>query len=130
MNFHKKTSKQHKVLVYQYVAHFMEKIFFVLIFIPFYWFDQKHLFKQIQIFLRINPFSNMVRKTNFLSISVLVSEIATFMSKKKFLYEFPQKCFKTTERHSLSVSGSLCGEKQFLIIFIPFYWFDQKSCLN
>ena len=27
--------------------------------------------------------SNMVRKTNFLSISVLVSEIVTFMSKKK-----------------------------------------------
>ena len=46
------------------------------------WFDQKQLFKQIQIFLRICPFSNMGRKTNFLSISVLISEIVTFMSKK------------------------------------------------
>ena len=55
---------------------------FLLIFIRFDWFDQKNLLKQIQIFLRICPFSNMVRKTNFLSISVLVSEVVTFMSKK------------------------------------------------
>ena len=101
---------------------------FLLIFIPFYWFDQKQLFKQIQIFLRICPFSNMVRKTNFLSISVLVSEIVTFMSKKKSsLWISPKKCFKTTERHSLAICGSLCGEKKFLLIFIPFYWFDQKK---
>ena len=52
----------------------------------------------------------MVRKTNFLSISVLVSEIVTFMSKKKVLYEFPKKCLKTTERHSLPVCDSLYGE--------------------
>ena len=69
----------------------------------------------------------MVRKTNFLSISVLDSEIVTFMSKKKVHYEIPQKCFKTSERHSLAVCGSLCGVKQFLLIFIPFYWFDQKQ---
>ena len=56
---------------------------FLLIFIRFDWFDQKHLLKQIQIFLRICPFSNMVRKTNFLSFSVHVSEIVIFMSKKK-----------------------------------------------
>ena len=56
---------------------------FLLIFIRFDWFDQKHLLKQIQIFLRNYPFSNMVRKTNFLSFSVLVSEIVIFMSKKK-----------------------------------------------
>ena len=36
------------------------------------------------------------------------------------------KCFKTTERHDFEVCGSICGEKQFLLIFIPFYWFDQK----
>ena len=42
-----------------------------------------------------------------------------------------QKCFKTTERHSLPVCGSPCVEKHFLLIFISFYWFDQKkSCLN
>ena len=69
----------------------------------------------------------MVRKTNFLSILVLVSEIVTFMSKRKVLYEFPQKCFKTTERHSLAVCGSIWGEKHFLLIFVPFYWFDQKE---
>ena len=96
---------------------------FLLIFILHYWLVQKQLFKQIQILLRICPFSNMVRKTNFLSISVLVSEIITFMSKKKSsLYEFPQKCFRTTESYSLAIYGSLCGEKQFMFIFIPFNW--------
>ena len=69
----------------------------------------------------------MVRKTNFVSIPVLVSEIVTFMAKtKSSLYEFPPKCFKTTERHSLAVCGSLCGEKQFLLIFIHLYRFEQK----
>ena len=93
---------------------------FLLIFIPFYWFDQKEWFKQIQIFLRISPFSNMVRKTNFLSISMLVSEIVSFLTKKIRSCELPQKCFKTTERHMLAVCGSLCWENQFLLIFVPF----------
>ena len=69
----------------------------------------------------------MVRKTNFLSISVLVSEIDSFMTKKKVLYEFLQKYIKTTERHSLAVYGSLCGEKKFLLISILYYWFVQKQ---
>ena len=103
---------------------------FLFIFIRFYWFDQKHLLKQIQIFLRIYPFSNMVRKRNSLSISVLVSEIVILCLKRKVLYEFLQKCFKTTERHSLAVCGLFCGEKQFLLIFILFYWFDQKNLLK
>ena len=99
---------------------------FLLIFVPFYWFDQNNLFKQIQIFLRICIFSNMVRKTNFLSISVLVLRESLFWPKREVLCEFPPKCFKTTERHSLAVCGSLCGGKRFLLIFIPFYWFNQK----
>ena len=101
-----------------------------LIFILFYWFDQKHLLKQIQIFLRIYPFSNMVRKRNSLNISVLVSEIVILCLKRKVLYEFLQKCFKTTERHSLAVCGLLSGEKQFLLIFICFYRFNQKQLLK
>ncbi len=40
---------------------------------------------------------------------------------------FSKKFFKTTERHNLAVCGSFFGEKQFLLIFIPFYWFDQKQ---
>ena len=101
---------------------------FLLIFVPFYWFDQKQLFKLILIFLRICPFSNMLRITNFLSISVLFSEISLFGLKREVLCEFSRKCFKTTENHSIAVCGSLWGEKQFLLIFVPFYWFDQKSC--
>ena len=62
-------------------AHFEEKNKFLLIFPPFYWFDQKQLFKQILIFLTICPFFKLVKKTTFLSISVF-SEIVTFLIKK------------------------------------------------
>ena len=58
------------------------KTFFVNIY-PLLLVWSKQFFKQIQIFLRICPFSNMVRKTNFLSISVIVFESVTFVSKKK-----------------------------------------------
>ena len=72
MNFQKNASKPHKVkFISVWMANFLGKIVFVNIY-PFYWFDQKKVFKQIQIFLRIFPISNMVRKTNFLSISGLV----------------------------------------------------------
>ena len=67
----------------------------------------------------MGPFSNL-RKINFLGISVLVSEIVILCLKRKVLYEFLQKCFKTTERHILAVYGSLCVEQQFLLIFIRF----------
>ena len=90
----------------------------------------KNLLKQIQIFLRICPFSNMVRKTNFLSISVLVSEIVTFMSKKNSSLWISPKMLQNNRKHSLAVCGLLCGEKQFLLIFIRFYWFDQKHLLK
>ena len=100
---------------------------FLLIFVPFYWFDQKKLFKQIQIFLMICRFSNVVRKTNLLSISILVSEIVTFMSKNKSSPWISPKNFKTTESHNLAVCGFLFGEKQFLLIFVPFYCFVQKQ---
>ena len=58
----------------------------------------------------------MLRKTNFVSLSVLLSEIVIFGLKKEVLCEFPPKCFKTTEKHSLAVCGLLWGEKLFLLI--------------
>ena len=85
---HFKTTERHSLAVYSSLSGVK---LFLLIFIPLYMFDKKKVFKQIQIFLRICPFWNMVRKTNFLSISVLVSEIVTLMSKKKSsLWIFPK----------------------------------------
>ena len=72
-----------------------------------------------------SPFK-LVKKKNFLSISELLSEIVIFCLKREVCSEFSQKCFKTTEKHSLAVCGSHLGETQFLLIFVPFYWFDQK----
>ena len=49
--------------------------------------------------------------------------------KREVFSEFPQKYLKKKEKHSLAVCGSFCGEKQFLLIFVPFYCFVQMDCL-
>ena len=73
----------------------------------------------------------MVSKTNLLFISVLVSGIVTFMSKRKVLYDFPPKYIKTTESHNLAVCSSHCGEKLFFVNIYPLlHFFVKKSCLN
>ena len=81
-----------------YVAHFKVKNKFLLIFLPFYWFVQKKLFKQIQNFLRIFIFSNLLRKTNFLIISVLLSEIVIFFTKKSRSLWISPKLFQKNRK--------------------------------
>ena len=126
VNFPKILQNKRKAL-FSCMWHTLRKKQFLLIFAPFYWFDPKKLFKIIQIFLGICPFSNLLRKTNFLSISVLLSEIVTFLTKKRIFPWISPKKLKTTDKHSLAVCCSFCGEKQFLLIFVPFYWFEQKQ---
>ena len=83
-----KTTEKHSLAVY---GSCWGKKQFLLIFVPFYLFDQKKLFKQIQIFLRICPFSNWFWKTHFPSISILHSEIINFFIKKRsFEWIFPK----------------------------------------
>ena len=87
----------------------------------------KNICLNISIFSsRFVPFKHG-KKNKFLSISVLVSEIVTFLTKKKSSLWISPNFFKTTEKHSLAVCGSFCGKKHFMLIFIPFDWFDQKT---
>ena len=102
----------------------------MLTFIFFYWFDLIQLLKQIQIFLSICPFSNMLKKQTFWVFQCSFLRLSLLCLKRIVFYEFLQKCFKTTERHSLAICGLLCGEKLFLLIFIRFDWFDQKNLLK
>ena len=91
---------------------------------PFYLFDQKHLFKLIQIFLRIYPFSNLLKK-KFLSISVLVSGL-----KIEVHCAFPRKPFKTTEKTQFSCMSLTLGRKTFFINISPILLVCSKSWLN
>ena len=97
--------------------------FFWFIFIPFYLWIQNSCLIKSKFSSEFSLFKHG-KKNKFLRISVLVSEMSLLSLKRKVLYEFLRKCFKTTERHTLSVCGSLCGVKKFLLIFITFYWFD------
>ena len=108
-----KKTEMHSLAV---IGSFWREKQHLLIFVFFYWFDQKQLFKQIQILI----FSNLLRQTNFLSISLLLLRLSLFGLQREVLCEFPKNCFKRTEKHSLAVYSSLCGEKQFLLIFIHF----------
>ena len=58
---------------------------------------------------------------------MLFSEIVNFGLKREFFNELARNCFKTTEKHSLAVCGSIWLEKKFLLRFPPFYLFDQKQ---
>ena len=82
------TTEKHSLKVC--VSFCGEKLFFKHL-TPLPGLMEKKLFKQIQIFLMICPFSNMVRKSNCLSISVHVSEIVTFLTKKRSSLWISQK---------------------------------------
>ena len=97
----------------------------MLIFIPFYWFDKKKLFRHIQFFLLVFTYSNLLRKTNFLSISVILSEMVIFWPKGKFSVNFPKN--ENNKKHCLAICGSFWGEIFFLLILVPFYCFEQKG---
>ena len=101
-------------------------VFVNLVFVQFHWLNQKYLFKQIQICHRIYPFTSLLRKTNFLSISVLLSEIVIFWLKREVLSEFPKKPSKQ-QRSIVYLCVSFWGKKQFLFIFVQFYCFEQKG---
>ena len=47
--------------------------------------------------------------------------------KRKLLSQFPQKCYKTTERHSLEVCSTLCGEKQLFFYNYPILLIRSKT---
>ena len=81
----------------------------------------------IQLFLWILNFAKLLRKMNFMSIPVVLSEIVIFSRKREVFSKFPRKCFKTIKKLSLAICGTFRGEKQILLIFIPFYLFDQKK---
>ena len=70
---------------------------FWFIFVQFLCFYLKQLFKQFQILLRICPNSKLLRKTNFLSISLLLSEKVNFWLKEMFSVNFPENASKQQE---------------------------------
>ena len=109
------------------MAHFVEKNSFCEYLSLFTDLYKNSCLQLSQIFHCICPFSNYLRKKNFLSISELLFERDIFLLKREVFSKFPRKRFKTTGKHSLAVCASFCGEKLFLLIFVPFYWFDQKQ---
>ena len=79
----------------------------------------KKLFNQTQIFLRICPLSNMVRKTNFLSFSVLVSEIVNFLTKKRSSRWISPKILQNHRKAEFSCMWLNLGRKTFFFNINP-----------
>ena len=68
----------------------------------------------------------MLRKTNFLIISVLLSEIATFLTKKRSSLWISPKLLQNNRKAQFSSLWLNLRRKIFFLEFVPFYWFDQK----
>ena len=66
----------------------------------------------------------------FLRISVLVSEIVTFLTKKIISLWISSKMLQNYKRNSLAVCGSIWGEKRFLLYLSHFTGLIKNSCLN
>ena len=62
-------------------------------------------------FPQVLPLSNMVRKTNFLSISVLVSAIITFMSIKKSSLRISPKMLQNNRKKNFRTMWLSLGRK-------------------
>ena len=102
----------------------------MFIFVQFYCFEQKGLFITNPNFSLDLLLFKLVEKKNS-DYSELLSEIVFFfLLKREVFSELALKCFKTTGKHNLAVGGSFCGEKHFLLIFVPFYCLCKKGCLQ
>ena len=68
----------------------------------------------------------MLRKTNFLIISVLLSEIATFLTKKRSSLWISPKLLQNNRKTQFSCLWLNLRKIIYFFEFVPFYWFDQK----
>ena len=99
----------------------------MLLFFIFTGWSKKSCFNQIQIYLRILLHFKIVEKSNLSGYFWASFWDITFWSKKRSFLRFNQK---TIEKHSFAVGSTFWGEKKFLLIFVPFYWFDQKKGIS
>ncbi len=109
------------------MTHFVKKISFFFNLSSFTALNKNGCLKQILIFLLVCLYTNLLRKTNFLIISEILSKIVTFWTKKRTFHLISPIMLQTTEKHSLTVFVSFLGEKKLLLKFVHFYWFDQKE---
>ena len=77
MNFPINASKQQKSIVYQYVAHFVEKNSFCQYLSPFTGLIKNSCLNKSNFSSGFSPFK-YGKKKNFLSVSMLISEIVNF----------------------------------------------------
>ena len=97
MNFPQNASKQQKGIVDQYVTHLLEKSSFCQYLSPFTGLIKNSCLNKSNFSSGFAPFK-LVRKTNFLSILMLVSAIVTFMSKKKSSLWISQKMIQNNRK--------------------------------
>ena len=105
------------------------EIFFLLIIVTFYCFEQKQLFKLILTFHRIYTFKN-VKKKNSLIISVAPFWDSHFLIKKRSSLWISLKILQNNQKSIFSLYMAHFEVKnKFLLIFSPFNWVDQKMLI-
>ena len=113
-----------KVIISERSSEILRK--FLLIFVQCYWFDQKQLFKQIQIFLWIFHFSNWLRKTNFWVFLSFFLRLSLFGLKREVFIEYPRKRCKIQESIVYSV-WLILRRKKVLVNICPLLLVRSKQ---
>ena len=121
-----KTTERNNLAIYDSLCREKQ---FLLIFIPLTDLIKNSCLNKSKFFSGFFHFKHG-KKNKLSEYFIAVSEIATFLTKKRSSLWIPQKFFKTTERYSLAVCGSLCGEKQFFLNLTHFTGFFEYNCSN
>ncbi len=100
---------------------------FLFIFVQLYCFEQKGWFTTNPNFPLDLLLFKLVEKNKLSQYFCVHPEIVIFRQIREVFCKLARKRFKTTGKHNLAVCGSFCGEKQFLLIFVPFYCYVQKG---
>ena len=113
------------------MADFVEKNNFCLYLSSFTALNNKDCLLQILIYLWICSFSNLLRKTNFLSISKRLSEIVTFLTKNSGFQWNSPKMLQNNRKAWFSCMWPIFKRKSvFLKYLTPFTGLIKNNCLN
>ena len=102
----------------------------LLIFVPFYYFEQKGLFKQILIFHLDLPLYKLVKKNKLSEYFSATFRDASFLTKKRGFQWISSIILQINRKAQFSCIWLTLRRETVLLIFVPFYWFDQKQLFN
>ena len=112
------------------MGHFWGKNSFCLYLSSIIALNKKGCLPQILIYLEICFFSNLLRKTNFLSISEFFSVIVIFLTKKRSFQWISPKILQNNKEAEFSCRWLILRRNSFCLYLSCFTALYKKGCLQ